>query len=135
MKNKKGVEIGMDNLVFLLLVIVFVSGMLLTVNRNGSQVTLFEQIYAKQIALIIDKAESGMEIEVDMFDVYRIAKENKLGGNPVSIDNDLGKVNVKLVKGNGYDYYYFNDNRVVWNLVENETNLILTIVEDNEDLV
>ena len=127
--NKKGVNLLMENFVFILLVIVFVFAMFFAISRAGSQATLFEQIYAKQIALIIDKAEPGMEIEVDMFDVYRIAKKNKLSGNPVSIDNDLGKVNVRLVKGNGYEYFYFSDNNVVWDLNSDKKVLNLNIVE------
>ena len=127
--NKKGVDNLMENIVFILLVLVFIALMIFPITRAGSQSILFEQIYAKQIALIIDKAQPGMEIEVDIFNAYSLAKKNRFSGNIVSIDNNENKVNVKLVDGKGYNYYYFNDVDVVWNLDKEKRVISLKIVE------
>ncbi|MEK6872990.1 MAG: hypothetical protein AABW90_03180 [Nanoarchaeota archaeon] len=126
--NKKATNTLLENLVFILLVIVFISIMYFAITRAGSQSILYEQIYAKQIALMIDKAKPGMEFELDTFEMQRIARKNNFLGNLVNIDNDKNKVNVKLIDGNGYNYYFFNDVNVVWNLKKDERKLILEIV-------
>jgi len=120
MKNKKGMNVLIENVVFTIIVLVFIVLLFSAVTRVGSQATLFEQIYSKQIALIIDKASLGMDIEVDIFEMSEIARKNKFSGNVVSIDNVNKKVNVKLVQGSGYDYNFFSDVEVVWNLGKND---------------
>lgn len=130
MKNKKS-DTLIENLVFILLVIVFVSIMYFTITRAGSQSVLYEQIYAKQIALIIDKAKPGMEIELDTFEMQRLSRKNNYLGNLVNINNDENKINVKLIDGKGYSYYFFNDVDVIWNLKKDERKLILEIIEKN----
>jgi len=89
MKNKKAVDNLMENLVYFLLVVIFIALLLFAVTRVGSQATIYEQTYAKQISLIINKARPGMIIEVDMFDAYNLAKRNDYGGQIVSIDNEM----------------------------------------------
>lgn len=127
--NKKAVNTLMENLVFILLVIIFISIMYFAITRAGSQSILYEQIYAKQIALLIDKSKPGMEIELDTFEMQRIARKNKFLGNLIKIDNGENKVNVKLIDGNGYNYYYFNGVDVVWDFDKEKRKLVLKIVE------
>ncbi len=130
MRNKKS-DTLIENLVFILLVIVFVSIMYFTITRAGSQSVLYEQIYAKQIALIIDKAKPGMEIELDTFEMQRLSRKNNYLGNLVNINNDENKINVKLIDGKGYSYYFFNDVDVGWNHDKEKRKLFLEIIEKN----
>ena len=129
--NKKAVNVLMENLVFILLVIFFVITMYFVITRVGSQAILFEQVYAKQISLIINKAKPGIEIEIDIYDMNNIARKNKFNGNYINVDNNENRINVKLVQGKGYDYYYFNDVDVVWNLDKEKRKLFLKIIENN----
>lgn len=131
--NKKS-DTLIENLVFILLVIIFISIMYFAITRAGSQSILYEQIYAKQIALMINKAKPGMKIELDTFEMQRIARKNNFLGNLVNINNDENKINVKLIEGKGYSYYFFNDADVSWNLKKDDRKLILEVVEstDNE---
>ena len=129
--NKKAVNVLMENLVFILLVIFFVITMYFVITRAGSQAILFEQVYAKQISLIINKAKPGIEIEMDIYDMNNIARKNKFTGNYINVDNNENRVNVRLVQGKGYDYYYFNDVDVVWNLDKEKRKLFLKIIENN----
>lgn len=131
--NKKAVNILMENIVFILLVIIFVVIMYFAITRAGSQATLFEQVYAKQIALMINKAEPGIEIEMDIYDMNEIARKNRFSGNYVFINNENNKVNVKLVEGKGYDYYYFNDVDVIWSLDKGKRNLFLKFVDGGKE--
>ena len=130
--NKKS-DTLMENLVFILLVIVFISIMYFAITRAGSQSGVYEQIYAKQIALMIDKAKPGIKIELDTFEMQRIARKNNFLGNLVNIDNDENKVNVKLIEGKGYSYYFFNDVDVGWNLKKDDRKLILEVVDKNSE--
>ena len=131
--NKKSVNILMENLVFILLVIFFVIAMYFVITRAGSQAILFEQVYAKQISLIINKAKPGIEIEMDIYDMNNIARKNKFTGNYINVDNNENRVNVRLVQGKGYDYYYFNDVDVVWNLDKEKRKLFLKFVEGQKE--
>ena len=70
-----------------------------------------------------------MEIELEMFDAYRIARKNNVEGNIVFIDNGRNEVTVKLAKGRGYVSSYFNNVNVVWDLDREDRLVILKIVE------
>jgi len=126
--NKKANTL-MENLVYILLVVVFVSIMYFSITRAGSQAGFYEQIYAKQIALIVDKAKPGIDMELDTFEMQRIARKNNFNGNIVSIDNNENKVVVKLIDGKGYSYKFFNDVDVAWNLDREKRKLYLNVVE------
>ncbi len=122
----------MENLVYILFAVVFLMMMFLGVVRAGSSSTLYEQIYAKQIVLVIDKAEPGIEVKLDIYDLYNLARENKFSGEVVKIGNTENKVSVKVVDGKGYDFYYFNDVNIVWSLDKKERKLYLKFVEKED---
>jgi len=103
------------NLVYLFFVLILVVGLFFFISRAGSQAPLFEQVYAKQIALLINKASPGMEFEIDIFKMREVARKNGYQGNMVYIDNARNFINVKLKNGEGYNYQFFNDVGVVWN--------------------
>ena len=84
--------------------------------RVGNQASFYEQVYAKQIAILIDKAEPGMEINFNTFDMDEISQKNKFKGDVVKIDNELKNVKVCLTSGNCYKFDYFNNNKIVWSL-------------------
>ena len=116
MKNKKAVNTLMENVVYILLILIFLAIIIFALTRAGSQATLTEQIHAKKIALIIDKAKPGMEIEIDIFELTNLARKNNYNGKIIDIDNENNLVNVKLIEGKGYNYYFFSENQVTWNL-------------------
>ena len=130
--NTKGVDLLNENIVFLILILIFVGALFIHVSRAGSQAALYEQVYAKKIALLIDKAKPGMDIELELFDAFRLARKNKFQGTIVTIDNALQKVNVRLYDAQGYDFYYVNDVAVAWNVDTEQRLLILKIREAGE---
>jgi len=132
--NKKGVDLLSENIVYLLLVVLFLVGMFLAVDRVGRQVTLYEQVYAKQIALIIDKTEPGMDIEYRNFKMFSLAAKNNAPQNIIEIDNQNNIVTVRLSQGNGYHYEFFNDVDVVWNIIPKNNTITLKIVENSGGL-
>ncbi|MAG61684.1 hypothetical protein CMI43_02630 [Candidatus Pacearchaeota archaeon] len=126
--NKKAENLIIGNITYLLFVLIVVVGLFFFVTRAGSQAPLYEQIYAKQISLAINKAKPGMVFEMDIFDIYNIARKNRFGGEIVLIDNVNNLVIVKLVNGEGYRYNFFNDVHVDAR-IENKGVLILDIKE------
>ncbi|MAH06831.1 hypothetical protein CMI38_01110 [Candidatus Pacearchaeota archaeon] len=128
--NKRGQDLINENVVFTIIVVVFIVALFIFISRSGSQATLYEQTYAKEIALIIDRAEVGMEIELEMFDAFKLARKNNFEGRIVNIDNGANQVNIRLYDAKGYDFYYFNDIDVVWDLDVDNRLLILKFAEN-----
>jgi len=107
MKNKRG-DILVENVIFIVLNIIFVSILILFLFRQGSGAGLLEQTYSKQIALMIDSAKPVMEIKLNMEKTKKIAEENKFDfKDVVSITGNV--VNIKLSQKGGYEYSFFND--------------------------
>ena len=132
--RKASVNPTLETVVITIWVVGLAAITLFFIVRPSVGVTAYEQIFAKKIALEIDKAEPGMTIHMDIYDIYKIAKGNKFKGKLVDINNDLNKVNVKLTKGTGYNFYYFTDVNVVWNIDMDKKELMLDIRDKENDV-
>ena len=106
-KNHKG-NILTENIIFIVLNLVFISILIIFLFSKTENGAILEEKYAKQIALVLDAAEPGMTISLDMKDAIDIAKkENSDLGSIVSIKDNV--VFVKLSEKGGYSYSFFND--------------------------
>jgi hypothetical protein len=105
--NKRG-QILIENVVFIILNLIFITILILFVMlKSGSEAT-FEDKYSKQIALMIDSAKPEMIIVLNMEDAIKKAEKNNWGkNNIVSIEGNM--VTVKLRDGKGASYPFFND--------------------------
>lgn len=133
--NRKAVNLLLENFMFILFIVILVIPVSFNVTKTGSQAVLYEQTYAKQIALIIDKAKVGTNIKLELDTMYKLARKNDYYGHIVTIDNKKNKVNVKLANGKGYDQYFFNDVDVKWNYEEEGRNLVMNITESSENKI
>ena len=107
MKKKRG-TILIENVIFIILNVVFISILLLYLWKQGSGVILLEQSHAKQISLLIDSAKPGMELMLNMDDAKSISDENKVDfSQVVKVNGNI--VRVKLSEKGGYEYSFFND--------------------------
>ena len=109
-KNKKG-EILTENIIFLILNLVFLSILAVFLFSKTASVAVLEERYSKQIALALDAAEPGMTIYLDMKDAIKIAEKNSI--NPaaiVSLRENI--ITVRLRNGEGYSYSFFNDAQI-----------------------
>jgi len=107
--SKRG-NILTENIIFLVLNLLFVMILILFIFSRMGSATVLEERYAKQIALSLDSAEPGMRIHIGMEKAINKAKK-ELGEE--SLD-DLVKINgnlvtVRLQEGSGYTYSFFND--------------------------
>ena len=109
-KNRKG-TILMENLIFIILNLVFLSILVLFLFLKMGSAAVLEERYAKQIALVIDSAKPGMTIYLNMENaIGKAEKENWPISEIVTIENNV--VTVKLREKGGYSYSFFNGVKV-----------------------
>jgi len=119
--SKKGSsKLVLSQIIYIILVIIFSVVMIAYVVRSGNQSAVKEEVYAKQIALSIDKAKPGTEIDINLNELNKIAQSNKYNGKIINIDNQKNSVNIHLALGNGYTYRFFSENDISWNINSDE---------------
>jgi len=98
----------MENVIFIVLNILFISILALFIYKQGNGAIVLEQSYAKNIALLIDSAKPVSELRLNMEDAMDLAEKNGVDREQiVKIENNI--VTVKLNKNSGYQYSFFND--------------------------
>ena len=105
--SKKG-NILTENIIFLVLNLIFITILILFLFSRMGDAGILEEKYSKQIALLLDSAKPGMTIHLNMEDAIEKA-EKELGkiSGLVAINENI--VTVRLQEGVGYSYSFFND--------------------------
>lgn len=108
-KNKRGEaeNLVLPKIIFITLNIMFAVVLLAFVVRASSGAVIYEQTYAKQIALIIEESEPVMVVKLNMEEGMEIAEEKVAFEEIVSVKDN--RVVVKLSEKGGYGYSFFND--------------------------
>ena len=107
MRNKKG-EILIENIVFIILNMVFLTILVLFLLRQGSGAIYLEGFYAKEISLMIDSAHPGTIIRLNMEKPGKTAEEKDWAFD--DIVKITGKVvEVKLSEKSGFKYSFFKE--------------------------
>lgn len=107
MKNKNG-ELLVENVVFIILNLVFLTILILFLLRQGTGAAFMEEAYSKQIALLIDSAKPGMVMEINLEKGLGLAKKEGIDFKDVVTING-NYVLVKLAEKGGHKYHFFND--------------------------
>lgn len=98
----------MENIIFIILNLLFLIILVLFIARQGGGAIVLEQSYAKQIALLVDSAKPVMIINLNMDKAKKLADKNKIDfSEVVKINGNI--VTVKLSERGGYSYSFFND--------------------------
>jgi len=106
-KNRRG-TILLENVIFIVLNLVYITILVLFLFRQGSEAIILEQSYAKNIALLIDSSKPIMEMKLGMEDAMNLAEKNGVKREEiVKIDGNV--VTVKLSEKGGYAYSFFNN--------------------------
>ena len=113
-KNKKG-NILTENIIFIVLNLVFLSILILFLFTKMGSSAVLEEKYAKQIALIVDSAKPGMVIHLNMEDAIETALDEGRNLKEVVLIHD-NIITVQLREKGGYSYSFFNDVQVDANL-------------------
>ena len=77
-EKKAAEEIVVENVIFIVLNILFFVVMLIFVYNSGNNSLVLEQKYAKEIALIIDNSKPEMSVVLNAKEITDIAKKNNL---------------------------------------------------------
>jgi len=114
--NKRGAseDVAWPEIIFIVLLLIFMFTLMVFVRNTVSGNLLQEEIYAKKIALILDGAKPDSIIELDVTDITRKAKEKEkdIVGSDIVYLKD-GKVFVSLrSQGKSYSIAYFSDYKI-----------------------
>ncbi len=105
---KKRGTILIENLVFIILNLLFLSILVVFLLKQGSGAIVLEETYSKGIAMLIDSAKPGMTLQLNMEKGLKLADKNGIDFNSaVRITGNI--VQVKLSERGGYSYAFFND--------------------------
>ena len=125
-KLGEGDTIAFPILIYIILNIFFFGLILTFVYRSSSGEVVYEQSYAKEIALTIDNAQSGMSISLPIQNGIDFAKKNNQPlTNIFKFDNVNKKITVSLSTKGGYSANYFSNYNVSYEI--NGGYLILKI--------
>lgn len=107
-KNHKAGKMLFSTVIFIVLNIMFFGILLVFAFSSSGGTVVYEQAYAKQIALIINEARPVMEIKLNMEEGMKLAEKNNIGFDEIVKIEDNAVI-VKLREGGGYSYSFFND--------------------------
>lgn len=115
MNKKAGInEIVMNNFVYFIIVILFIIGLWVFVSGQMNGAAVWEDFYAKEITRVVNLAEPGQEIELDVHRGSEIGKKNEVPFSEMfrfnSVENEIC---VRLSESRRSCYNYFNDVSVV----------------------
>ena len=105
--DKKGNDILFENVIFLILNIIFFSLLVVFVNNSSQEALVYEPFYAKQIALLIDGTMPGSEIILDFSKGIEIAQKNKIPLDRI-VSEGNNEVTVTLSENDGYKFKHFS---------------------------
>lgn len=127
MKNKKA-NILTENVIFIILNLVFFSVMILFIYLQSSSVHINEEEVAKQIALLIDTSKPKTEISINLKDFFDKAKKQGIDKEKtIEIDTIKNLVTVRGSEDSFYEYGFFND--------EIEVHIIQTQKDSDKDFL
>ena len=126
----------MDNIIYLILLIIFFFGMMTFVYSKMNGAAVWEDYYAKEIAKVIDRAEPGAYV-LDVHKATEVAKNNNLADfNEIfSFDNLNNEICVKLSRGRASCYNYFGDVSVVRTSADRWIYLAEPVVEGTRNRI
>ena len=114
--NKKGGlgDILLDNIMFLIILVLFFSVIFIFVTGQQEGRAVWEQFYATEISRVINLAQPGDEITLDVHRATVIAKKNGIQFSSIfNFDNVGNEVQVKLGQRGGTTYRFYNEVDVV----------------------
>ncbi len=107
-------SIVMDNIIHIIIFCLFFAIMFWGIGSYSNGSAMLEDIYAKEIARVINTAEPGMSFKMDISKIESVAYKNgKNFADIVDIDNVNNEVIVSSRLTTGTAYKFFNDVDIV----------------------
>jgi len=107
LKRCKRGNILSENIIFIVLNLIFLAILFLFVFSKMGSAALLEEKYAKEIALLIDSTADNSALKLDVTEAYEIAKKNNIPKEEMIVISDK-EVILKLSGEKGYAYPYFH---------------------------
>jgi hypothetical protein len=123
MRQKKA-NILTENLVFIIITLLFIATLFGFVSKSSSKLGLVEEAYAKKIALVLDSARPGTTIILDVGELLEKKDVDIANENVVVVNGNT--VTVQLTKDSGHSYSFFTNVDVEINTYE-DTSLHIII--------
>lgn len=125
--NKKGgTNVLGPIVVFIILNLLFFSMLMYFVVKQSTGAVVYEQLYAKKIALLVDNARCNTDIVFDVSDLSEVLEKNNYELLRVfGLNSENNEITVQLASRGGYAYRYFSSCEVDFKI--DGTNLVLKI--------
>lgn len=111
--NKKGSlpDMSIDNVVYIVLIVLFFILMFYYIDGQREGADLWADYYSKRITNLINIAEPGSEIKINVQKISSIAKDNEIAklSDMIDVNNEDRRVCVKLSKGRASCSYFYNE--------------------------
>ena len=120
MMNKRG-ELLVENVIFIILNLAFLSIIVLFLVQQSSSVSELEEVYAKKAALMIDSSKPAMKLKFDMREGLKETEDSGTDFEDVLRVED-NKVVVSLSNKTSHSYHFFNEVNVSSYPERNEQN-------------
>jgi hypothetical protein len=130
MFNKRG-QIVLSVVIPLVITALFLSLLFFFVYKSSTGTFVYEQMYAKKIALAIDSTSPGMMITLDVSKGVEKAKESGMLTGIFRVEEKKKTVFVSLGGNNGYHQPFYSNYKINFELKED--NKIVLSVEEIED--
>jgi hypothetical protein len=128
----KHAQLPLEETIFIVLNIIFFGALLYFVVAASSGALVYENVYAKQTALLIDQAKPGTVITLNVKDAYDISKKNEISLNNI-FWVEGNNVYVKLSSRKAFRYPFFSDVKVEKSFsITAETVYLILEVKENE---
>lgn len=139
MVNKRGSEaIAWPQIIWMVVFMMIFVVSIIFISKAIGGAFIYEEVYAKKIALIIDGARSESKFYIDVSDALESVKKKEYSCVSTSSErnNDCffiegNNVRVKLSKDDkGYEYAFFSDYKVELVLIESQNKLIIGVGDE-----
>lgn len=111
MNRKATGDVLSGNIIYFILVVLFTIGIFMIILQNKNNTAQWEEMYAKELALLLNQARPGDKYTVDIQKASEIAVKNGIGnpGYIIKFDSQAKTVAVSLKPIGGTTFSYFNN--------------------------
>src|SRR3989338_10332443 len=100
--NRRGAgDILSGNILYVILVLIFAIGVFMIIMQNKNNAGQWEEFYAKELALLLDRAKPGDQYTIDIHKASELAVKNGIGDPRyiIKFDGQTREVIISLKSG------------------------------------
>ena len=99
------------NILYVILVVIFTIGVFMIIMQSKNNAGQWEEFYAKELALLLDRAKPGDQYTIDIQKASELAVKNGMGDPSyiIKFDGQARKVVVSLKPNGGTTFSYFSN--------------------------